>query len=569
MFGFSYLKDNTSQYKMCDNISQFAQVSLHNNICVNHMISKYEDDKVFFQDDDFIVVLDGVVLNKKQLIEEHRCVNWKDLILKLYKESDTFFDVFRGSFAGMIYDKQKDKTIVFSDHIGTKFLYYVKLDEGIFVTSMMPNAYKFLQENHIPYSLSEESAYLLLSYGYMLEDRTLCDKVKKLRPGCYLEITGTVVTEKRYCMLDNTPYESVTEAEAIELIDREFRKAVALEFEKDKEYGYKHLVALSAGLDSRMTCWVAHDMGYTDQLNITFSQSDYWDEIVPKQISSDLKHEWLFKALDNGLWLYDVDDVTKVTGGNVLYYGLAHGYSLYRKMNFKDYGMIHSGQLGDVVIGTFYSSKNANTPFKFGDGAYSRDYLHLVKNIELEQFANQEIAKFYHRGFCGTNNGQLVEMEYTETCSPFMNWDFMQAILKIPVELRYGHNIYKKWILSKYPGAAKYVWEKIGCKIDRKHGMINYKNHKVLIEDLPKKIFRRIYPCAQINKQNMNPIDYYLKNNKDLMDDIEHEIETCNINAIKSKELRDIIGVSNPKPIVCIQLLSLVSAINIFYTQEK
>ena len=70
MFGFTYLKDNTSQYKMCDNISQFAQVSLHNNICVNHMISKYEDDKVFFQDDDFIVVLDGVVLNKKQLIEE-------------------------------------------------------------------------------------------------------------------------------------------------------------------------------------------------------------------------------------------------------------------------------------------------------------------------------------------------------------------------------------------------------------------------------------------------------------------------------------------------------------------
>ena len=388
MFGFTYLKDNTSQYKMCDNISQFAQVSLHNNICVNHMISKYEDDKVFFQDDDFIVVLDGVVLNKKQLIEEHRCVNWKDLILKLYKESDTFFDVFRGSFAGMIYDKQKDKTIVFSDHIGTKFLYYVKLDEGIFVTSMMPNAYKFLQENHKQYSLSEESAYLLLSYGYMLEDRTLCDKVKKLRPGCYLEITGTVVTEKRYCMLDNTPYESVTEAEAIELIDRECRKAVALEFEKDKEYGYKHLVALSAGLDSRMTCWVAHDMGYTDQLNITFSQSDYWDETVPKQISSDLKHEWLFKALDNGLWLYDVDDVTKVTGGNVLYYGLAHGYSLYRNMNFKDYGMIHSGQLGDVVLGTFYSSKNANTPFKFGDGAYSRDYLHLVKNIELEQFAN-------------------------------------------------------------------------------------------------------------------------------------------------------------------------------------
>lgn len=565
MAGFTYIKGNYSYKKEKD--TSIRSISYSDNTFVNQMIDRYSDDKLFYQDDRYVVILDGVVLNKQQLISENGSKPWIEVVLKLYAESETFFDVFRGSFSGLIYDKQNDRTIVFSDHIGTKFLYSVKLDEGIFVTSMMPNAYKFLQENHIPYSLSEESAYLLLSYGYMLEDRTLCDKVKKLRPGCYLEITGTVVTEKRYCMLDNTPYESVTEAEAIELIDREFRKAVALEFEKDKEYGYKHLVALSAGLDSRMTCWVAHDMGYTDQLNITFSQSDYWDETVPKQISSDLKHEWLFKALDNGLWLYDVDDVTKVTGGNVLYYGLAHGYSLYRNMNFKDYGMIHSGQLGDVVIGTWYSSKNANTPFKFGDGAYFRDYLHLVKNIELEQFANQEIAKFYHRGFCGTNNGQLLEMEYTETCSPFMNWDFMQSILKIPVELRYGHNIYKKWIISKYPGAAKYVWEKIGCKIDRKWGYINVGKRKMLIEDVVPRIVNKILSGNGMNdKRHMNPIGYYLRNNSALNNYIDNYIAK-NIDLLPNNELRNVCSeiASSNSSIEKVQLISLLSALKLYF----
>lgn len=535
--------------------------------CYSQMIEKYSDDKLFYQDDSHVVILDGVVLNKQQLIFENEKKTWIEVVLKLYSERDDFFNAFRGSFSGLIYDKQKDRTIVFSDHIGTKFLYYVKLDEGIFVTSMMPNAYKFLKDNHIPYTLSEESAYLLLSYGYMLEDRTLCDKVKKLRPGCYLEITGTVVSEKRYCMLDNTPYESITEAEAIELIDREFRKAVALEFEKDKEYGYKHLVALSAGLDSRMTCWVAHDMGYTDQLNITFSQSDYWDETVPKQISSDLKHEWLFKALDNGLWLYDVDDVTKVTGGNVLYYGLAHGYSLYRNMNFKEYGMIHSGQLGDVILGTFYSSKNANAPFKFGDGAYSCDYLHLVKNIELEQFANQEIAKFYHRGFNGANNGQLLEMEYTETCSPFMNWDFMQAILKIPVKLRYGHYIYKKWILAKYPEAAKYVWEKIGCKIDRKWGVINVGKRKMLIEDVIPRIVNKILGGNGMNdKRHMNPIGYYLRNNSALNNYIDNYIAK-NIDLLPNNELRNVCSeiASSNSSIEKVQLISLLSALKLYF----
>ena len=60
-------------------------------------------------------------------------------------------------------------------------------------------------------------------------------------------------------------------------------------FEKDLEYGYKHLVALSGGLDSRMTAWVGHNMGYTNMLNYTFSQTDYLDETVPKEITDTLK----------------------------------------------------------------------------------------------------------------------------------------------------------------------------------------------------------------------------------------------------------------------------------------
>lgn len=59
-----------------------------------------------------------------------------------------------------------------------------------------------------------------------------------------------------------------------------------------------------------------------------------------------MKHEWLFKALDNGLWLYNLDNVLEITGGNVLYYGQAHGMSLYKYLNFEDFGILHSGQLG-------------------------------------------------------------------------------------------------------------------------------------------------------------------------------------------------------------------------------
>lgn len=74
-----------------------------------------------------------------------------------------------------------------------------------------------------------------------------------------------------------------------------FKNAIKRAFEKDLEYGYKHLVALSGGLDSRMTAWVAHTMGYTNMLNYTFSQTDYLDEKVPKQITDKLKQSGCLK----------------------------------------------------------------------------------------------------------------------------------------------------------------------------------------------------------------------------------------------------------------------------------
>lgn len=565
MAGYSFLY----KYHGIDNNDRIdSKKELFSNrvYALNNMIDKYEKDKIFIQNEEYLLILDGVILNKSEIIKLNDNKDWVDVIFDLYKKSDTFFSIFRGSFSGVLYDKELDKILIFSDHIGSKYVYYTKAEDSIFVSTSITSVYSYLKREGREFRLNEEGAYLLLSYGYMLGNRTICDDVKKLTPGCYIEIDHNNFTEKRYCLLDNTPNESLTEEEAIDLIDCEFRKAVALEFNKDIEYGYKHLVALSAGLDSRMTCWVAHEMGYNNQLNITFSQSEYYDEIIPKKIASDLKHEWLFKALDNGLWLSNVDEITRVTGGNVLYYGLAHGNSLYKYLNFSNLGMIHSGQLGDVVLGTFYDSMNPNTQFKIGDGAYSFRYLSKIKNIQLEQYKNQEIAKLYHRGFNGANNGQLLVMEFTETCSPFMNWDFMQAVLKIPVQLRYDHYIYKKWILSKYPEAAKYIWEKIGCRIDRRWGIINIQGKRILIEDIPCRLINKLMGISGYDgKHNMNPIGLYIRSNETLQLKIQNYFDEYLERILNNNLKKDLLEIkNNNNPIELIQAVSLLSTVKLF-----
>lgn len=538
---------------------------LYRNVeCRNYMINKFSDDKIFWESDNLIILLDGVILNKKDLISQEGKGNWIKTIETLYsKDGVTFFKSLRGSFAGALYDKSCEKLIVFTDQLGSKFIYFSQVGEKLYVSQVMGGMYELLKEQNIPYHMDPTAAKILLTYGFMIEDYTLCKEIKKIEPGCYLTYQNGKVEVNRYYMLDNTPDETITEEKAIEEVDRLFRQAVKREYEKDVEYGYKHVCALSGGLDCRMTTFVAHDLGYTRQLNTTFSQTDYLDQTIPQQMAADLKHEWLFKALDNGMWLYDVDEVTRTTGGNVLYYGTAHGNSMLKYLNFGKLGLMHSGQIGDVTIGTH--TKDANTPYKLGAGAYSTKYLKSLSLTPKMTNLNQELGLYYYRYLNGTNNGIQNIYNFTETISPFMDLDFLEYALRIPTRIRYNHHLYKKWILLKYPQAAKYVWESTGCKIDAR--MIDIFGREKPLSKLPEIIMSRlgIKKSRTNSKNHMNPVGYYLANNRELFQHLSTYFKYVDI--IEDKKIKDISTeiIKSGAPMEKIQLITFLATIKLYY----
>ncbi|MDE3743498.1 hypothetical protein [Maribacter polysaccharolyticus] len=491
----------------------------YKDIRLNHFSNnKFENDNLFSETNDYIIVLKGVVLNKIDLLEPS--LNWEETITALYlKEGNEFFKKFRGSFCGAFYDKKEDKWLVFTDHIGSRTLYYYKKGKVFFISSVINEIYTFLKDNNLSYSLNIESAYNLLSYGYMLGDKTLSDDIHKIMPGNYLYIKDGSVEIIKYYNLPKSKLEGkVDENQIIEELDTKFREAIRLQFEKDREYSFKHLVTLSGGLDSRMTSWVAHQMGYVDQINLTFSQSDYLDETIAKKIAADLRHDWIFKALDNGLFLKDIDEITKISGGNALYYGLAHSNSIYKYLNFDNLGISHSGQLGDVVIGSFITRLNKDD-LKILGGKYSRTLENKSSSSEsFASFEDLELAMLYQRGFNGANEGLKIGQIKTETMSPFYNVDFMEYCMSIPIKNRMNHHIYLKWVLSKYPDAANYKWAKINAKPSAKHFAINYKGRQVPIKKLPSAIMRKLgmkLPPTS-TKNHMNPLEYWYNTNNDL-----------------------------------------------------
>ena len=491
----------------------------YKDIRLNHFSNnKFENDNLFLETIDYIIVLKGVILNKKALLEPS--LNWEETITELYlKEGNEFFKKFRGSFCGAFYDKKEAKWLVFTDHIGSKALYYYKKGEVYFISSKISEIYAFLKDNNLSYSLNIQSAYNLLSYGYMLGDDTLCDDIHKIMPGNYLCIRDGSVEMINYYKLPKSKLEgNVDEDQIIEMLDIKFREAIRLQFEKDREYSYQHLVTLSGGLDSRMTSWVAHQMGYVDQLNLTFSQSDYLDETIAKKIATDLKHEWLFKALDNGVFLKDIDEISKISGGNALYYGLAHSNSIFKYLNYDTLGISHSGQLGDVIIGSYISRLNKDDLKKLG-GNFSRTLENNNTTSEsFESFEDLELAILYQRGFNGINEGLKIGQINTETMSPFYNVDFMEYCMSIPIKNRMNHRIYLKWVLSKYPEAANYKWEKINAKPSAKQFTINYKGRPMLLKKLPSAVLHKLglKSPPRSTKNHMNPLEYWYNTNNDL-----------------------------------------------------
>jgi len=497
-------------------------------------VNKFMGDKVFFSDNNFLVLVEGVILNSCSLMLKYSKTTFKDCIVEMYKTNgEAFFNEFRGNFCGILYDIKNRLTIVYTDHIGSKQIFYSKIAKEYVFSSDMLYIAEFFKHNNISRNLCINGAYYLLTLGSMLEDATLFDDVKRLLPGHYIKIQNDNFEIKRYYKLNFSYDCKLSEEDIINNLDILFTEAVKSAFEKDKEYGYKHIVNLSAGLDSRMTTFVAHKLGYAKGggiLNNTLSQTGYWDEVIPKQITADLMHQWSFKSLDNGIYLMDIEKAIKITCGMSSCTGCSHGTYYYDTFNLDDFGLVHSGQLGDAIVRSIISrnSKSAVNNYSLKPILNSK-FIDLEKRIDYSYqltYDNEEDLLFFTRSFLGNNQGLLAAQQYSETYSPFYDIDFMQFCFNIPLKYRMNHQLYYKWILLKHPKAANYMHDRIGVGVKINTKKITVLGHTVPITKLPHYTCKYIYSRLtgkrlDASKRNMNPFEYWYNTNDELRNIID------------------------------------------------
>jgi len=180
-------------------------------------------------------------------------------------------------------------------------------------------------------------------------------------------------------------------------------------------------------------------------------------------------------------------------------------------ISFKNFGITHSGQLGDVIIGTYGLGSRVDKP-----KGSSKKLLFKLSEYQFPCFASFELLNMYQRGFNGINTGLLAGQNYAETMSPFYDVDLMDYCFKIPINLRNHHKLYKKWILKKYPDASNYIWEKTGAKITTK--MYQVRGHELTIGQLKKILLYKMGFIKEATETplHMNPLGYWYKTNPQL-----------------------------------------------------
>lgn len=500
--------------------------------------AQFLDDKIFKKYNGYFIIYEGTLLNKKSLLMSYSAIDECDLIVKMYqKHGKSFVKELRGNFCGVLYNFAAKKLLIYNNILSLKPLYfYHDKDRFIFGSSVL-NIVKILKMLHISYKQSMLGAYYLLTFGYMLEDETVVDEVKRLPPATILEVSHSeklVLNFYKYYEYNNTTIHRKTAEQMVVELNEVFTNAVKLSFEKDKEYGRKHLALLSGGMDSRMVIFCGKALGYNDIQAVTFSQSHSIDEKIARAIAQFLDIDLFLYQLDGGGYLKQLSDIIKINSGHVFYAGAAHQYSAVRGLNNMIFGQLHNGNLADVMQGD-YTDAPFHRAVNVSNWATSRrllfriyDFLEPIKS----KYANEEHFAINNRGINAITNGNIMSYEFFETAEPYLDFDVVDYASKIPPEYKYKERLFLMMIEKFYPSATKFKWEKW-----RMHPTLrNLKIYNGLSYKIYMKFYRKFLHLLTPS-YSMNPFDYWYRTNSTLRTFLEDRYRE-NIDLVEDSQLR-------------------------------
>lgn len=442
----------------------FSLVISNEKVKVDSFISQ-DYDNFYLQNSQFEFLFEGVLLNKQKLLNQFALKDYETLISELYAlKKEQIIKEFEGEFRGFIFDKIRKKIFVFTNATSTQRVFYGQFNQSIFIDSSLIRFNETIKNSGVETSPDLESIYQLLCIGGMLENSTVINGVYKILDAHYLEIDleSLQYSEKEYFTTLSESYFQKSKIDAYKEIDVIFTDSVIMEYEKDTEMGRNHLSLLSGGLDSRIAMLYAIKNNKIPENAFCFSQSGYFDHTISQKIAEDFGIHYEFVPLDGGGFLKKIDQLTIISEGLVFYTGAIHAQHALDHLKYENFGLFHSGQLGDAILGGYLSQPTKIRPSNYKIVSNNTYLKHIESRLNeaKKKYESEETFLLRNRGFNMILLGAHVFQQKRYQTSPFMSKDFLKFSASLPEEWKFNHRFYIEWINLYCKAATNYRWER-------------------------------------------------------------------------------------------------------------
>ena len=421
-------------------------------------LDSFRDDKIMVENDKKIIITEGVICNTTDLFKKYDVDNLFDLIVVLSEKRKDFFAEFRGSFSGGVFDKEKKEWIFFTDQLGSHSIYYYKKENAFVVASQLNYITEFMKLNNIAVEEDLHGLHCILDWGYLIDTATAIKGIKRIYPGEYININDKGIKNETYYTA-NYPLITLPVEEHIERIDKAFSNAVYRIINKCVENGYKTVIDISGGLDSRLIAFRAVELfGKEDITAFHFSQYESIEQKVAFEVIQELNLEAFYYPMDTSDFLKSFKEIITLNNGSSYYLGLQAGLSFGKFVDSREYGIEITGALGDVrdsamllrdgdvkpsLEGRYYKSNSLNDLNGYSN--YS---------TVIEKFETNDVFWTYLRGISAGMNTTLAKQTFIESMTPYGDIEFLEAYLSIPWKYRVDNKILLEWMKRRFPKAA-------------------------------------------------------------------------------------------------------------------
>ncbi len=241
------------------------------------------------------VVFNGEVYNFRELRQQlnarghqFRTEADTEVIVHLYEDyGDDLVQHLNGMFAFALWDERRARLLIARDRMGEKPLYYTLAGDAFVFASELKS---LLTHPAVERRLNPSALRKYLFYECVPSPHSIIADVRKLLPAHRLVFERGTVREERYWQLDyNVEKAAISEAEAVEEVQRRLREAVRLRLLADVPLG----VLLSGGIDSSAVAALASEAatGRIKTFSIAFAEKSFDESSYARAVARHLGAE--------------------------------------------------------------------------------------------------------------------------------------------------------------------------------------------------------------------------------------------------------------------------------------